>query len=224
MNCRQHLSTGALGLLLAAIAASAARADFVSGHLYLSAYQFKDCQKPDQIWDFDPVSRQYSLFAEIPESCAYTNQLAFTPDGNLRAALRARSKLVEFSGDGSYQTLLGPEDGLVGVVGVAYDRFGSFYLSDLETGVVQYPFYGGPPQVWSEPVGNVAPGQFGFYGALPFLSRSVTYTPAPGVPSILTPIHNQCLVSPQPLMAACMSWPGIRFIRMSKTIQRRENW
>ncbi len=162
------------------VACATARADFTRGHLYFSTYQFEDCQRPDQIWEFDPASKVFAPFGSIPESCSYPNQIAITPSGNLRVGLEARSELIEFSGDGTYQTLLGPADGLVGVVGVAYDRFDSFYLSDFARGTVQYPFYGGPPLTWTSAAGMVVPTQAGFYSALPAHSTSLLYTPAPG--------------------------------------------
>ncbi len=150
-----------------------ARAAFVPGHIYVLDSPAEPCalQPPgypnDRIWEVDPATGAFSLFAEIPDGlCGVTTGLAFTPDGTaLRTASFWNSTILEINGDGNTSIALGPQNGIAGPGGqngIAYNATGDFFVFNIFD-VLKFPAAGGPPvivgpEIWGPGPLAVGPG------------------------------------------------------------------
>lgn len=130
--CRQaFVLAGLLGVQTAA-------ADFVPGRLYISAPVIEGCHSPipghDLIYEFDPQTGGYSVFATIPDELCEISGLAFTPDGSkLRISSFYSSSILELDGNGGITKVLGPQNGIAGPYGsnnIGYDTAGNFYVGN----------------------------------------------------------------------------------------------
>ena len=136
-------------------------AQFKPGNVFVSEPAGKRCSLGekygwDRIWEIDPYTGAVTLFAELRDNdCGYVTGLALTPDGcGLRASQLLASRIIEFTPDGSWMTVLGIDDGIIGPWGsnnLAYDRDGNFYVVNHSArSIVKFPADGGPGVVFAD--------------------------------------------------------------------------
>lgn len=162
MNARWICGAAYFALLLA----SAARGQFVPGHVFVAESTGKLCQNQeiyghDRIWEMDPQTGEATLFVQIPEEmCGFLTGLAFTPDGSrLRASSFMQSWILEFDSQGNMTIALDVSDGIAcpwGFNNLAYDADGNFYVANQCTrNILRFPSGGGPPTVFADAADGV---------------------------------------------------------------------
>lgn len=166
-----------LGIALWFVAQAAA--DFVPGRVYVTKSN-AECGFGGvfgRIYEFDPVTANWKLFAELPSCNLYG--LAFTPDGKgLRVAAGFAKTVYEVAGDGSWKVALGPEHGLTfpaGTNNLSYDADGNFFVNNGPPvpNIMKYPG-GQPPGTVFAGLSN---GTFGAGGLANALDGSLYYRP-----------------------------------------------
>ncbi len=168
MSCRPHAAfTRLSGIVLAlviALAAPTARAghmEFTPGAVYVTVFGSpKSCfgPYPDTIWEFNPATNQWRLFATTPSDmgCATFQALAFTPDGSrLRVADSLGSRIWEIDADGNITEALNADDLVrtpIGRNAIGYDLQQNFYNLNFggPRGIIRHPAEGGPPEIFAD--------------------------------------------------------------------------
>lgn len=170
MNLRQSVVVAFFS-----VAAAPLSADFTPGALYITA-NGHDCflpgptAQPDRIYEFDPATGAWKLFAELPKGpfghCGL-NGMAFTPDGkHLRVSSYYSSSILQFAGDGTWTVALDASAGIAGPAGgnnIGYDSNGDFFVFNYggwpDNKIMKFPGGSAPGTVFAGPSQGVSGGQ-----------------------------------------------------------------
>ncbi len=177
MKTKRTLRAVAAGLALVGMWASPAdaqQAKFTYGHIFVSVQAGKPCLNgEDAILEIDPVTGEWSLFADSKDGLCRTTGLRFTPDGRRLLCLNADSpgtaygSIQSFNSQGAGEVILGRDDGLatpIGGNGLAFDAEGNLYvIENSELIILRFPASGGPPTVFADAADGI-----GWPGALDF--------------------------------------------------------
>ena len=132
--------------------------EFTPGAVYvtIAGGSPKGCMKsdaPDTIWEYNPATDQWRLFAATPPEwgCSSFGALTFTPDGSgLRAAAAGGgfARIVEFDADGNMSVVV-PDSFGGWSTGMLYDRDQNFFYSPPYN-VFRIPAEGGPAELFAD--------------------------------------------------------------------------
>src|SRR5262245_35687780 len=131
-----------------ALAAAPARAQFVSGDLYVTD------GLNDKIYRVDPATWNVTTFADAGDGLSYASATLLTPAGTLLCSNWSSDEVLEFDSAGNGTLLYDSSSGLLGPFGengLALDASGGLYVSDYTAGSIRFfPAGGGSPTTFAD--------------------------------------------------------------------------